>query len=223
MNRARPIAAPVLVAVLLGSAACSSSETTDSAPEACEELLGPAGVDWVKNSSAQENGPAGTSDLEDAKKDFYEKAGKWEPGSKDIPTYSKTDVCKVLTKEKEPPRKYLSLRYGPSLLPFDFPFDEKTETNKVRSVIAVNPDVKMTVSKGDGVPRLYSVYVKCQVPGAPAGQKTEVPIEGTMTDTLTGDADADTHLTYLLHSARVVVKAFDCQNKPSVPARLPAS
>ncbi|MFD5450655.1 hypothetical protein [Streptomyces sp. NPDC127100] len=206
--------------MLLASTACSSAETTDSAPEPCAELLGPAGVDWVRNSGTP-NGPAGTSDLEGARKYFYEKAGEWEPGDEAVPTYSRTEVCKVLATEKESPRKHLTLGYGPSLFPFDFPFAEDKGVYDSVSVVPVNSDVELVTRKDDDSVD-YSVYVKCRVPGAPAGQETGMPIEGTMTDTLTGDTDVGTHLTHLLHSARVVVKEFDCRNKPSVPTRLPA-
>jgi hypothetical protein len=90
-------------------------------------------------------------------------------------------------------------------------------------VTEVNSDVRLVHGKdADGATR-YRVYVRCKIAGTPAQQESEVPIEGLMTDTLTGDTDARVHLTRLLHSAKVVADAFDCVNKPVVPEEPPAS
>ncbi|MFF3244371.1 hypothetical protein ACFYWY_11720 [Streptomyces sp. NPDC002870] len=67
------------------------------------------------------------------------------------------------------------------------------------------------------------MFIKCKIPGTPAKQESGVPIEGSMSDTLTGDTSARTHFTHLPHSARVVAKSFGCQNKPVVPFEPPAS
>ncbi|MFD7403166.1 hypothetical protein ACFV7R_10935 [Streptomyces sp. NPDC059866] len=221
----------MLVTLLLGSTACSSGnakestdpeKTADSTRETCEVLLGAAGVKWVKRSSVRETGLAETSDLKSAKDQYYEDARAWDSQSNKVPVFTGSEVCRVVVKEQKPHKNYLSFRYGASIFPFDYPFGKKTGIYDAKSVISVNSDVKFVIWKDRGSPDRYSVYVKCGVPGAPAGQETGVPIEGSMTDTLTGETTAENHLKYLLHSARVVAQTFDCQNKPTVPEELPA-
>ncbi|AIV33896.1 hypothetical protein NI25_10665 [Streptomyces sp. CCM_MD2014] len=72
--------------------------------------------------------------------------------------------------------------------------------------------MKLVTRDDDGTLE-YSVYVKCQVSDASPGQERGVPIEGTMRDALTGDTDTNTHLTYLLKSARAVVDDFSCKKR----------
>src|SRR3712207_8571144 len=56
-----------------------------------------------------------------------------------------------------------------------------------------NSDVKLVHGKGSSGKRKYFVYVRCQVEGASADQKDEVPLEGVLTDTLTSSGSADEH------------------------------
>ncbi|MFF0889105.1 hypothetical protein ACFY3O_25820 [Streptomyces sp. NPDC001046] len=85
----------------------------------------------------------------------------------------------------------------------------------------INSDVKLVHGKGSSGKRKYFVYVRCQVEGASADQKDEVPLEGVLTDTLTSSGSADEHLKYLLRSASEVLPAFQCQNNPHVPTTVP--
>lgn len=223
----RVLALPLLVALLLGSAACSSGDTKDAETgeatrTACEDLLGTAGEKWVKDNSARETGLVDVSALKTAKADFYDDAKSWDPNSKAIPSFMPSEVCRVVVRDQKPHTSRLSISYGASVFPFDSPFGEKSDVNDEETLVPVNSDVKLVVRKNDGVYD-YSVYVKCRVPGTPAAQETGVPLEGSMTDTLTGDKATKPHLQYLLHSAGVVAKAFACQNNPTVPASVPAT
>jgi hypothetical protein len=70
---------------------------------------------------------------------------------------------------------------------------------------------------------IYRVYVACQAPQAVPEQRAGVLLRGELRDTLTGETDPRVPYTHLLHSARVMVKALGCTNKPVVPAQPPAS
>lgn len=206
------------VSLLMGVGACTADDTTDQSDHketACEELLGSSGVDWVKDNTEAETGVApGSDDLESAKSLFATQAKSWDPSSEKVPLFSSSELCRVV-KRSNSAGASLSIRFGASVIPFDHPFEEdQIETT-------VNSDVKLVHEKDTRGRKRYFVYVKCQVEGAPANQKNEVPLEGVMTDTLTNSRSADDHLNYLLHSARTAIKSFDCQNSPAVPATMP--
>ena len=221
VNTARLLAFPLLMALLLlGSAACSADGTKDTGTgdrtrETCQDLLGTAGVKWVKDSSARQTGLVDVKDLKTAKAAFYDDARSWDPSSKAVSSYLPTELCRIVVQDQKPHTSRLSISYGASVFPFGSPFGEET-------LVSVNSDVKLVVRKNNGSYD-YSVYVKCRVPGAPAAQETGVPLAGSMTDTLTGDAGTGPHLRYLLNSARVTAKAFACRNNPTLPTELPAT
>lgn len=214
----RNAAIALSVSLLMSVGACTADDATDQdnhKETACEELLGASGVDWVKDNTEAETGVAPESDdLESAKSLFATQAKSWDPSSDKVPLFSSSELCQV-AKRSNSAGASLSIRFGASVIPFDHPFEQdQIETT-------VNPDVKLVYEKDTRERKRYFVYVKCQVEGAPANQKNEVPLEGVMTDTLTSSHSADDHLNYLLHSARKVVKSFDCQNSPLVPETVP--
>ncbi|MEU1708253.1 hypothetical protein ABZ478_23235 [Streptomyces sp. NPDC005706] len=220
-------AIPLLVTLLLGSTACSSGDTEgagtgDRTRKACEDLLGSAGEKWVKENSPRDTGLVDVQDIESAKTDFYDDARSWKPGSKALPSFAESELCRVVVRGQERHTSRLSISFGASTFPFDSPFGEKSDVYDEEKPIHVNADVKLVVRKDDGTYD-YSVYVKCRVPGAPAGQEAGVPLAGSMTDTLTRATGPDPHLRYLLHSARVAAGEFGCRNHPVVPASPPAA
>ncbi|WP_330457556.1 hypothetical protein OIB37_11940 [Streptomyces sp. NBC_00820] len=222
----RVLALPLLVGLLLASVACSGGDTKstgtgDRTRETCEDLLGAAGEKWVKSSSAQETGLVDVKDLRAAKSVFYDDARSWDPSSKALTSYAPSELCRIVVRDQKRHTSRLSISYGASGFPFDSPFGEKSDVYDEETLIRVNSDVKLVVRKDDG-DYDYSVYVRCQVPGASAEQETGVPLAGSMTDTLTRDTGTEPHLRYLLHSARVVAKEFGCRNHPVVPATPPA-
>lgn len=224
----RLLALPLLTALLLASAACSSDGTKDTATgdrtrETCENLLGTAGEKWVKDSSARQTGLVDVKDLKAAKAAFYDDARSWDPSSKAVSSFLPSELCRIVVQDQKPHTSRLSISYGASVFPFDSPFGEKSDVSGAsgeETLVRVNSDVKLVVRKNNGSYD-YSVYVKCRVPGTPAAQETGVPLAGSMTDTLTGDTGTGPHLRYLLNSARVMAKAFACRNNPTVPTKLP--
>ncbi|MBT3166163.1 hypothetical protein HTV80_24080 [Streptomyces sp. Vc74B-19] len=194
----------------------SSTDEGDHDVAACRELLGAAGVDWVKDNTASETGIApGSDDLKSAKSLFEAHAKSWDPSSEGIPVFNNSELCRVV-KQPNSTGNSLSIRYGASVTAFDHPFGGD------QIVTPVNTDVKLVYGKKSPGELGYFVYIRCQVKGAPAGQMNEVPLEGVMTDTLTNADGADEHLTYLLHSAQKVIAEFQCENNPQVPAEVPA-
>ncbi|MDV7216772.1 hypothetical protein [Streptomyces prunicolor] len=221
------------MALLLGSAACSSDDTKDTGTgdrtrETCQDLLGTAGERWVKESSARQTGLVDVKDLKTAKAAFYDDARSWDPSSKAVSSFLPTELCRIVVQDQKPHTSRLSISYGASVFPFDSPFGEKSDVSGAsgasgdETLVRANSDVKLVVRKNNGSYD-YAVYVKCRVPGAPATQETGVPLAGSMTDTLTGDTGTGPHLRYLLNSARVVAKAFACGNNPTIPTKLPAT
>ncbi|MFG3112578.1 hypothetical protein [Streptomyces tendae] len=222
LNSKRIIATSTLVGLLIAATACESEKKDGSSPSACEKLLGQSGIEWLKHNQGQEIDSSKSADLKDAKQSFYRDAREWKTGNDKTPTFLSTEVCRFSTHDKSAEQKAFSLSYGASMLPFDYPFNKEEDIYSSVSVVSMNSDVKLVTRDNDGTLE-YSVYVKCQVPDASPGQEQGVPIEGTLRDTLTGDSDTNTHLTHLLHSARTVVKDFNCKNEPSVPAQLPSN
>jgi hypothetical protein len=222
----RRLTAVALAVVLLGAGACTAGEdggkedpppaTADAS--ACDALLGDAGTAWLKDRSGGTSRPEPGDDLEKARSLFHRQVGNWGPADGGARTFLRADLCRATGGAG-----LFELRYGPSYFPFDQRFDKASDVSPAQTVTEVNSDVRLVHGKdADGATR-YRVYVRCKIAGTPAQQESEVPIEGLMTDTLTGDTDARAHLTHLLHSAKVVADAFDCENKPVVPEDPPAA
>lgn len=222
----RALALPVLAFLLLATGACTdkSGSSTAAADSTCKELLGDTGLTWLESRTGgpEEIEMKSTEDLEQARSLFYQQVGNWDPDSTGTPSFLTAEMCKVRADVSDS-TKQLDIQYGPSLFPFDSPFDKGTDGSTKLTVTAVGSDAKLVYGNDrDGTVR-YRVYVKCTIPKAPAKQENAVPIEGQLTDTLTGETSTRVHLTRLLHSARVMAKTFDCQNNPVVPAEPPAS
>ncbi|MEU0073191.1 hypothetical protein ABZ027_27110 [Streptomyces sp. NPDC006332] len=225
----RKTAVGSLLVLLLGAGSCTSgngdgdedgTEATAGEQTTCEQLLGASGVDWVKNSTKDKTGVATDSEtLKSARSLFYSYAKAWSPKSSEIPMFTNSELCRVLKTAGASGNKNLSIHYGASIVPFH----EKSGASEAGTATAVNADVKLVHKTARNGTAKYYVYIKCRVSGAPEGQENEVPIEGVMNDTLTGDTDTRTHMKYLLHSAGVVARSFDCKNNPTVPADPPTA
>lgn len=161
-------------------------------------------------------------DLKSARALFYRQVENWGPEDTGAPTFQRADVCLARTDVADA-KKQLEIRYGPSYFTFDTPLDEVSAAGDKAIETPVNSDVKLVHGKDRDGGVSYRVYVKCKIPGTPAKQENEIPVEGRLTDTLTGDTGARVHLTHLLHSAKVVADSFGCENKPVVPDEPPAS
>ncbi|MCF6523389.1 hypothetical protein [Streptomyces sp. JJ36] len=206
--------------LLLAATACSSDgkEAAAGEAEACEGLLGAGGIEWIKKSTQQDTTLGSDGSIQSARSRFQKYARVWDPKSEEVPLFSSTEVCRVLVQDQTPRKNYLTIRYGASIFPFDFPFEREIGMEAGRTVIPVNSEVKLVHYKErQGVATQYHIYVKCKVSDSPEGQEREVPLQGVMEDTLTGDTSDEVHLKYLLHSTRVLVRDFGCQNRPSVP------
>ncbi|WP_189891120.1 hypothetical protein [Streptomyces xantholiticus] len=226
MTLRRQLTPAALAVVLLGAGACTADEDgnkEDPPPatavgSACDALLGDAGMAWLKDRTGGESRPEAGDDLKKARSLFHRQVENWGPDESGARTFLRADLCRTTGGAGR-----FEVRYGPSYFPFDEPFDKASDVSPAQTVTEVNSDVRLVHGEdADGATR-YRVYVRCKIAGTPAQQESEVPIEGLMTDTLTGDTDARVHLTHLLHSAKVVADAFECVNKPVVPGEPPAS
>ncbi|WP_228978668.1 hypothetical protein [Streptomyces sp. DH12] len=152
--------------------------------------------------------------LNEARSAYYRHLREWKPTQDPGKLPRSAELCSV--KRESDPSQLLYLSYGWSYAPF-----EHYRQQKDRPVFVVNDDVLLT--SGPDRQASYHLYVRCQIPGALPQQKDEVPVSGSLTDTLTGETDPRVPYTHLLHSARVMVEALGCTNKPVVPAQPPAS
>ena len=217
----RVAAAHLLLTVLLGATACDVDDARnrdDRTADTCKSLLGEAGTAWVKGSSARETGVVDVVDLGSAKARFREDAMSWSGDEDKVSRFSGSEVCRIVVRDQSPHTSALSLRFGASAFPFDSPFGEKNAVYDDETLTPVNEDVRL-VTRRSGGSTSYDVYVRCRVPGAPEGQETGVPLQGSLTDTLTGGTAREERQKYLLHAAGVVAKRFDCRNHPVVPDR----
>lgn len=224
MTVRRQLTAAAVAVVLLGAGACTAGEddnaedppTATTGASACDALLGD-GTAWLKERTGGKARPEAGDDLAKARSLFHRQVENWGPDDSGARTFLRADLCRATGGAG-----LFEVRYGPSYFPFDEPFDKASDVSPAQTVTELNPDVRLVHGEdADGATR-YRVYVRCKIAGAPAQQESEVPIEGLMTDTLTGDTDTRVHLTHLLHSAKVVAAAFDCANKPVVPEEPPA-
>ncbi|MCX4823653.1 hypothetical protein OG883_28020 [Streptomyces sp. NBC_01142] len=230
MKRHLTLAAATVL--LLGAGACTADKDKEKESQAapddstCNELLGDAGLKWLEDRTGGKARLKVEDDLKSARSQFYRQVENWGPEDTGVPTFQRATVCLARTDVTDM-RKQLEIRYGPSYSSFDTAFGEPSTTGEKAIETVVNSDVKLVHGKetrGMFKGRVhYRVYVKCKIPGTPARQENEIPIEGELADTLTGDTGARVHLTRLLHSAKVVADSFDCENKPVVPAQPPAS
>ncbi|MEU4883418.1 hypothetical protein AB0G19_23575 [Streptomyces althioticus] len=214
MRRAAVFLGSLPLLLALPGCADSGPAESDDDVAACKKLLGAAGVDWVKRNSESETGVMpGFEDLNSAKGLFEKQAISWDSRSADIPSYVGSELCRIVERAGTADRS-LTIRYGASILPFGHTFGDDWVVKDL------NVDVKLVYGKEAAGRTRYTVHIRCQVKGAAAGQKDEVPLEGVMVDTLTNADSVDEHSMYLLHSARTVLKTFECLNDPQVPTDL---
>lgn len=215
----RNFSAPLL-AMLLGVGACSpgtSSESTDDNAATCEDMLGNAGIDWLKERTGPDRLRMESDvDLAEARSLFYSQMRNWDPKNTKYFPFAHADMC--LAKRKGVGEEFFTLRYTRSRGPLS-----RVTVQEGFTKTPVNADVALTHGNMPTVGDIYTVYIRCQIPGAPAEQKERLPVTGEIIDTLTGDTNARVHFTHLLHSAKVMADNLDCQNKPTIPAQPPAS
>ncbi|MFE6161736.1 hypothetical protein ACFQ7F_22815 [Streptomyces sp. NPDC056486] len=188
-------------------------------------------MQWLKDRSKGRRLEISAPDSTTSARAYFRKQVlDWNPpggnGIESVPSFGASGMCEAESKDAEPPHdEFVRIRYGASTFPFDFPFDRPLPNGDKRTVIDAGPDVKL-VHRPDSqfnVATEYQVYVRCAVPGAPKGHLNEVPLEGSLRDTFTGDPSHRTHLQHLLHSAKVMAAGFGCTNKPQIPSAVPAS
>ncbi|MFJ6633848.1 hypothetical protein ACIQMR_21040 [Streptomyces sp. NPDC091376] len=226
----RPLACATAIVLLLGAAACTTGKddkgkdaTTEAAPDVstCKQLLGESGLQWLEDRTGGKARLEVVDDLERARSLFHRQVKDWTPEETGVPTFLRARTCLAATGAAT--ERQLEIRYGASYFPFDTPFDEATGVSPAQTETAVNSAVKLVHGKdSDGIVR-YRVYVKCKIPGTPAKQENEIPIEGRLTDSLTGETSTRVLYAHLLHSAKVVANTFGCENTPVIPAEPPAS
>ncbi|MBT2506956.1 hypothetical protein J7I98_13860 [Streptomyces sp. ISL-98] len=221
------VATVTVLTTLLSVSACSSERDGDkpgagaAEESACSEVLGVAGMDWLRDGAgAGKLRMKSDNDLKQAREIFYE-LQDWEPKDSADPfdsiLFSGAYVCGV-SKEGGGFGENFTVRYEHSVFPFD-----RISAGEGGTRTPVNSDVTLTLRKGDdGIPSYY-VYFKCAIPGARKEQKERVPVLATMRDALTGDGRVRVHFQHLLHSAKVMAKSLDCQNKPVIPTEPPAA
>ncbi|MCP9958664.1 hypothetical protein [Streptomyces sudanensis] len=212
----------VALAFLTAASGCSegkptvkptASESLDTAM--CRQTLGPSGIRWIEQRITPAQLRFHTEkDFDKTRSFYYEKFREWRPDDLTNILPRSTVMCRAQNSEDH--TKLLLLAYSYSYASF-----ERNRQDKSRSTTPINNDV--FVSSSPDHSRTFEVFIRCQIPGAVSGQKDQVPVIGRLIDDLTGEDDARVHYTHLLHSARVMVKALGCTNKPVVPAQPPAS
>ncbi|WP_415949912.1 hypothetical protein [Streptomyces sp. KLOTTS4A1] len=227
---AREVCARVvgLVSVLLTLGACSSGggsadDRQQGYADACTHLLGDEGMRWLRSGidDVEFNEPGS---MKFARSHFRKQVGDYQPG--DVPYFTDSGVCGAYKPAADgPSEKRLSLRYGASPYPFDWDFATPDENDPGAEVVTVTPEVKLVYGPHRRMADSthYRIYVKCGVAGAAESSIDEIPLQGSLVDTLTGDSSHRAHLKYLLHSSKVVVDSFGCTNKPEIPTNVPAS
>ncbi|MEC4019178.1 hypothetical protein [Streptomyces sp. H27-D2] len=221
MKRVSTVVAAIML--ILGTGACSENtkdadEKSDKADDwICKELLGTSGLEWLTERSKPDVPRfKSTDDPTEARSQFRKQIEHWDPASTGIPMFTESDACRVRT-DIHDQNTQLSITYGPSLFPFDSPFGAKTVFGDTPTLTQINSDVKLVHGVESDKSAYYRVYVVCRISGAPAKQENEVPLEGELIDTLTGDTNARVHFTRLLHSTKVITDGLDCKNEPDIP------
>ncbi|HET6861309.1 MAG TPA: hypothetical protein VFH94_29940 [Streptomyces sp.] len=212
---------------LLAISACSSEgepshDTAAVSASACTEVLGSAGVGWLKTRVGSDQLVMSKTDSKEQARDLINKQMRgWEPKDSADPydplRFADSRICMAREKGAASER-YFSVRYDAS----QFPFSEIPGAEGEASAPGTS-DVKFAARNDRGHPTAYTVYFKCAIPGARPEQKDQLPITAIMTDSLTGNQDAGIHFRHLLHSVQVMARTLDCQNKPDIPAEAPSS
>ncbi|MFI1940569.1 hypothetical protein ACH44C_25885 [Streptomyces purpureus] len=233
MRRLATLAA--LTVVLLCASACTSDKgkntNADAAPDdsTCNELLGDAGLKWLKEHTGDKARLKVEHDLKTARsafhqqiENYYRKAKKQGPKDPLAHMFQKAYVCTSKTDFTKRGTE-LEIQYGPAATAFDHDLSHPSRGGFKLVETPVNSDVKLVHMTDPGGTISYILHVKCKISGTPAEQANEIPLEGMMIDTLTDETSSRIHYTHLLHSAKVVADTFGCENKPVVPAEPPAS
>lgn len=224
------IAASSVMVLLFGVAACSvggDEKKQASSSSACKELFGKDGISWLEGRLGKGVPRFKSFDsLSNARSLIHAQLRGWNPKKSDpYQPYLGSEVCEV-RKDIRNIDKSIEVRYGPSIIPFG-----EISARGDMDEVSLGSGAKIIygfegrgLGDRDGLDvAAYRVYFKCKISNAHAEQEEKIPIEGETTDTLTGDRDARTHLRYLLHSAQVMARTLDCQNKPVIPDEPPAS
>ncbi|MEU6156853.1 hypothetical protein [Streptomyces sp. NPDC047130] len=220
---------------LMGSLAACDANTNDMRPrksespveqpaEHCRRLIGADGVEWVKKSQSS---PIAESDRDvqgeaKATRQFRREAESWTAAT-DENGYgwsSLKTVCRLVHEGRDVGGELLTIEFGAAATPWEKLPEGELEGGGV--VTAAGEDAKLVSwEMGPDEPNEYSVFVKCRVEGSMYGQETRVPLEGTLTDGLSGDLGANPRFDLLLDAARVMVEKAGCLNGPELPDRAP--
>ncbi|WP_166027643.1 hypothetical protein [Streptomyces chilikensis] len=225
LTRAAVSAAAVLLTTI--ATGCDDDGRADEAQPskatACETLIGREGIAWAETAAASRTEESTRTALDVAKAEawFQSSAYAWNPSRTEKPHPSiDPALCKIVPEGVGEASRSMEISYGGSVARFD-ELEPKELGDEVR-VIPVNSDVRLVIWGGVKETRLRSVHVRCKVPLTEEGQEDGMPLQGRMRDSLTTDRDDKNRLTYLLRSAHVIVEAFDCENRPTVPTELPS-
>lgn len=213
---------PFLTATLLAAGACSSGKdesTIDATRATCQQVFGSAGVDWLKRRAGEDVFLDSDHNFKEARSLFYPLMRNWAPEDNDPShhQYVSANMC-LVGKETKKSRNTINIRYALSIVPFSEVSSSAKETK-----LPVSSDITLVYGKGHMGGLIYRVYFKCKIAGTPKGQEEGAPVMGEMTDNLTGDLGARSHLQSLLHSAQEMERALDCTNSPDIPTEPPAS
>jgi hypothetical protein len=207
----------ILASLALPVTSCSTGAgEPQSTPDGCEEVLGSSGIKWVNDHATGDTGETierSTMSLKESREEYLKQMQSWDPEG----AHWASELC-TMRKFSSGKNAVLRIEFGPSSTPFDFDTKGSEGTTTL-----VNSDVKLHQVKDHREVTHYGIYVKCKMPGTPPHQASRTPLAGVLTDTLTEDTSADAHVTYLLRSARAVVRSLECENKPVVPVNYPTS
>ncbi|RII19796.1 hypothetical protein DSC45_07280 [Streptomyces sp. YIM 130001] len=217
----------VAAALVAGVIGCSGSDTKHKVDSsgACGDAMGERGADWLRGRVDAYGGVIfrDGEEVERAQALFRKQVESWDPERGAVVNFGRTDICQVTGRSAEPGDS-LQVRFGPSTYSFRFPFGEPSRYLDRQSVAESNSSVRLVWGRlGERGNVAYRTYVKCKVEGAAPEQELQVPLQGTMTDTLPTADSPRSHFRHLLHATRVVVDGLGCTNKPVVPLEVPAA
>ncbi|WP_405949992.1 hypothetical protein OG588_29935 [Streptomyces prunicolor] len=133
------------------ASACSSGATKDTGTgdrtrESCQDLLGTAGEQWVKDSSARQTGLVDVKDLKDLKAAFYDDARSRDPSSKAVSPFLPSELCRIVVQDQKPHTSRLSISYGASVFP-STPRSTRSPTHLMRPAHPAPPRPRRRVCR----------------------------------------------------------------------------
>ncbi|MET7638149.1 hypothetical protein [Streptomyces sp. NPDC005438] len=232
----RVSAAVVLMSLLMGATSGCGKEKAevDPAEERCRGALGGDAVSWMDSIGAKDYRASRYDDLDIVGNTLKGMLRTWtgRENSGDLNYWR--DVCDM---SSDTTGKDVRFTWGESR----YAFSETVKKEKeVLSRLTrrdtdpkskpdyrssrVNSDVLLTFLQQDSreVP-FYRVYLRCAVPGARDSQIDGDPVAVGAIGETGSRLDGKNVFRHLLRSARLLAKRLDCQNKPQIPTKVPAS